>query len=60
MADAPKRRISTRVDYPEEDLVEMVEEGVGEFRKAERGYLVVGEDNVVRFVPEFDRKTQKS
>jgi hypothetical protein len=53
--NAPKRRISTRVDYPGEDLVDLVEEGEGQLRKAEPGYLVVGEDNVVRFVPEFDR-----
>lgn len=61
MSDAPQRRISTHVDYPEEDLVGLVEEGEGELRQVQRGYLVADEDNVVRFVPELDDcKTPKS
>jgi hypothetical protein len=56
MSDAPKRRITAHVDYPEEDKVGLVEEGEGQFRKVEPGYLVVGEDHIVRFKPEFDRK----
>lgn len=51
MDDAPKRRITLEVDYPERDVVGLVTE-----TGTERGYLVAGEDGALRFVPEFDRK----
>lgn len=56
--DAPKRRITFEIDYPQPDMVGLVVKGEGQFRDIERGYLVADEDGVVRFVPN-DRKSQQ-